>query len=196
MPMIPVEPGYVATIVTDLEMRERPPIKPVPDGTLQLVRWRRAEPDTYRALFRRVGMPWLWFSRLILQDDVLTAIIHDDAVELYAVVDSRGLEVGMLELDFRQHADCEIAYFGLIPELTGGGHGRWLMARTMALAWREGIDRVWVHTCTLDHPSALNFYRAQGFVAIKREVETFADPRLTGALPEDAAPQIPLLRRR
>lgn len=160
MPLIPVEPGYVATIVTDLEMRERPKARPVAASALQLVRWPKAAPEKYRALFRRVGMPWLWFSRLILEDDALTAIIHDPAVELYAVVDRKGLEVGMLELNFRKAPDCEIAYFGLIPELTGSGHGRWLMARTMALAWRDGVERVWVHTCTLDHPSALNFYRA------------------------------------
>ena len=67
------------------------------------------------------------------------------------------------------------------------------MAETLARAWRPGITRVWVHTCTLDHPSALGFYRAQGFTAIARTVETFADPRITGLLPVDAAPQIPLL---
>jgi GNAT superfamily N-acetyltransferase len=99
----------------------------------------------------------------------------------------------MLELDFRESGQCEIAYFGLVPELAGHGHGRWLMAQTLALAWVPGIERLWVHTCTLDHPSALNFYRAQGFVPFARAVETFDDPRLGGVLPRDAAPQIPLL---
>jgi GNAT superfamily N-acetyltransferase len=140
-----------------------------------------------------VGAPWLWFSRLVMPDNALSAILTDSAVEVYAVVDPTGIEVGMLELDFRKNADCEIAYFGLIPELAGAGHGRWLMAQTMTLAWRSGVERVWVHTCTLDHPSALNFYRSQGFSAINREVETFSDPRIIGVLPPDAAPQIPLL---
>ena len=62
-----------------------------------------------------------------------------------------------------------------------------------ALAWRKHVARVWVHTCTLDHPRALDFYRKAGFTAISRTIETFADPRLTGALPADSAPQIPLL---
>lgn len=128
-----------------------------------------------------------------MPDDELSAILANSAVELHAVVDPAGVEVGMLELDFRKSPDCEIAYFGLVPELAGAGHGRWLMAQTMALAWRAGVECVWVHTCTLDHPSALNFYRAQGFVAINREVETFPDPRIIGVLPRDAAPQIPLL---
>lgn len=99
----------------------------------------------------------------------------------------------MVELDFRQPAACEISYFGLVPELAGQGHGRWLMAETLARAWNRGVERVWLHTCTLDHPGALGFYRAQGFVAIKRTIETFPDPRTSGVLPRDAAPQIPLL---
>ncbi|MDB5701813.1 MAG: family N-acetyltransferase [Sphingomonadales bacterium] len=138
----------------------------------------------------------MWFSRLVMPDDALQAIIGDPGIEVYAVVDPAGIEVGMLELDYREPPACEISFFGLIPELNGKGHGRWLMAQAQARAWRADINRVWVHTCTLDHPSALNFYRAQGFTAFQREVETFSDPRLTGQMPADTAPQIPLLSRR
>lgn len=187
-------PGdHLATIVTHLEMRGRTALRPIPESRLRLVRWPAPELAKYRALFTRVGAPWLWFSRLVMPDNELSAILTDSAIEVYAVVDPTGIEVGMLELDFRKNADCEIAYFGLIPELAGAGHGRWLMAQTMTLAWRSEVERVWVHTCTLDHPSALNFYRSQGFSAINREVETFSDPRIIGVLPPDAAPQIPLL---
>nr|MBA3897781.1 GNAT family N-acetyltransferase [Sphingomonadaceae bacterium] len=126
----------------------------------------------------------------------LSAIVNNASVDVYAAVDRAGLEVGMLELDFRAEGQCEIAYLGLIPELAGKGHGRWLMAEALSRAWRAGIERVWVHTCTLDHPSALNFYRAQGFTPFRRQVETFDDPRAFGVLPADAAPQIPLLSRR
>jgi GNAT superfamily N-acetyltransferase len=191
--MTQVPGDHLATIVTDLEMRVRPALRPMPESRLRLVRWPTPTLAKYRALFARVGTPWLWFSRLVMPDDELSAILTDSAVELYAVVDPTGIEVGMLELDFRKSRDCEIAYFGLVPELSGAGHGRWLMAQTMALAWRSGVECIWVHTCTLDHPSALNFYRAQGFTPICREVETFPDPRITGVLPRDAAPQIPLL---
>ena len=193
MGMTPVPHDHLATIVTDLEMRVRPPLRPSPDSRLRLIRWHQPDLNKYRILFTRVGAPWLWFSRLVMADDALQGIIGDAQVEIYAVVDPAGIEVGMLELDFRKRPDCEIAYLGLVPELTGGGHGRWLMAQTLALAWRAHVECVWVHTCTLDHPSALGFYRAQGFVAIKRKIETFPDPRLIGVLPRDAAPQIPLL---
>ncbi len=195
MGMIHIPDDQVATIVTTLEMTQRPRARPMPSASLRLVHWDAPAPEKYRALFRRVGGPWLWFSRLVIDEAALVAIIHDPAVEVYAVVDRTGIEVGMLELDFSEAGACEIGYFALIPELAGRGLGRWLMAQALALAWRGGVGRVWVHTCTLDHPRALGFYRAQGFVAIKRTVETFPDPRVSGVLPTDAAPQVPLLAR-
>ena len=66
-------------------------------------------------------------------------------------------------------------------------------AQAKALAWRPGIERFWVHTCTLDSPAALGFYIKAGFTPFAREVETFADPRLAGVLPREAAPHVPLL---
>lgn len=196
MGLTPVRDDAVAAIVTTLELRQKPPLRPLPASRLRLVRWEMPTPERYRALFRRVGAPWLWFSRLVIDEAALLAIIHDPAVAVYAAVDPAGIEVGMVELDFRTPGACEISYFALIPELAGQGLGRWLMAETLARAWTKGIERVWLHTCTLDHPSALNFYRAQGFTAIGRTIETFPDPRLTGHLPPETAPQIPLLSRR
>lgn len=193
MGLTPVPADEIATIVTTLEMTKRPAPRPLPESPLQLTAWAIPDPAKYRALFRRVGAPWLWFSRLAMDDATLTRIIHAPAVAVFAVLDRRGIEVGMLELDFRERGTCELAYLGLIPELAGHGHGRWLMAHALMRAWAKGIERVWVHTCTLDHPSALGFYRASGFTAVSRTIETFPDPRVAGLLPADAAPQIPLL---
>ncbi len=188
-----VVPGELAAVVTSLEMRERPRPRPLPAVPLTLVRWKDPSANAYRTLFARVGATWLWFSRLLLDDAALLDIIGDSAVEVSAVFDRRGIEIGLLELDFRVAGECEIAFLGLVPELAGHGHGRWLMAQALAMGWRKHVTRMWVHTCTLDHPSALNFYRAQGFVPFARAVETFADPRLLGVLPRDAAPQVPLI---
>lgn len=193
MALTPVADAELAAIVTSLEMRERPRPKPIPASPFRLVRWPAPSAAAYRTLFTRIGAPWLWFSRLMLDDEALLAIIGDPAVEVYAVADRAGIEIGILELDFRTPGECEIGFFGLIAELGGKGHGRWLMAETLARAWRKDVARVWVHTCTLDHPSALNFYRAQGFTPFARAIEIFADPRLLGVLPLDAAPHIPLL---
>lgn len=193
MGLTPVPPGEIATIVTFLEMTRRPPARPLPPSPLRLARWAKPGPEQYRTLFRRVGEKWLWFSRLAMDDAALVQIIHDPAVEIHAVLDPKGIEIGLIELDFRQPPDCKIAFFGLVPELAGRQLGRWMMAQVMALGWRKGVDRLTVHSCTLDHPSALGFYVAQGFTACRRVVETFADPRLAGHLPRTAAPQIPLL---
>jgi GNAT superfamily N-acetyltransferase len=188
-----VPDGEIATIVTSLHMLERPKPRALPSSDLRLDRWREPSPDRYRTLFRRVGEPWLWFSRLVMDEAALIAIIHHPSVEIYAVTDARGIELGLLELDFRDAGTCELSFFGLVPELTGRGDGRWLMGHALALAWRPDVTRVWVHTCTLDHPRALNFYRAQGFVPYGRAVETFTDPRVLGLLPADAAPHVPLI---
>ncbi|WP_313806120.1 GNAT family N-acetyltransferase [Sphingobium sp.] len=195
MSLTPVPDGQIATVVTYMEMRERPKPAPTPLAPLRLAPWKMPAPAAYRTLFRRVGEPWLWFSRLAMSDGELGAIIHDPAVEIYAVIDLRGVEVGLLELDFRSLPDCELAFFGLIPDLTGKGLGQWLMAQAKALAWRREVTRFWVHSCTLDSPSALAFYRKAGFVPYKREVEIFADPRLAGLLSPDAAPHAPMLKR-
>lgn len=193
MTLTPVQPGELGAIVTSLEMRERPRLRPLPASPLRLARW--AEPDlgNYRALFRRVGSPWLWFSRLVLDDEALAAIIRHPQVEVHAVIDRAGIEVGMLELDFRASGECELAFFGLVPELTGKGLGGWMMGHALVLGWRKTVERMWVHTCSLDHPGALAFYRRHGFVPFARAIETFADPRLIGILPRDAAPQTPLI---
>ncbi|MFV0622804.1 GNAT family N-acetyltransferase [Sphingomonas sp. ac-8] len=191
MGLIPVRADEVATVVTSLEMRTRPPLRPLPDAPLRLVPWPMPDLGKYRALFRRVGEPWLWFSRLVMDDDRLAAIVHDPGIAVYAAVDRQGIEVGMLELDYRRAGECELSYFALVPELVGRGFGRWLMAQALALAWRKDVARLWVHTCTLDHPRALGFYRASGFVPFKRTVETFADPRTSGILSPNAAPHYP-----
>ncbi|TKD51269.1 GNAT family N-acetyltransferase [Sphingomonas baiyangensis] len=196
MGLTPVPPGHVAAVVTALTMTERPRPRPFPDAPLSLVRWQAPPSDRYRTLFARVGAPWLWFSRLAMDEAQLRAILDDRDVAVFAATDRKGVEVGMLELDFRTAGEGLIQYFGLVPELTGRGHGRWLMAHALAQGWREGVERMRVNTCTLDHPHALGFYRAQGFAVESRVIETFADPRLTGLLPPDAAPQIPLLSRR
>lgn len=190
----PIPDGHIAAIVTSLEMTERPPLRPMPAGELRLERWEAPALEKYRLLYRRVGEPWLWFSRLVMADEELAAIIHDPDVMIWAVTDRRGIEVGILELDFREAGQCELAFFGLIPALNGKGHGRWLMAMALQAAWaRKGVVRLWVHTCTLDGPGALSFYMKSGFTPYQRQLETFADPRLTGHLPREAAPQIPII---
>jgi GNAT superfamily N-acetyltransferase len=187
-----VRDGELAAVVTYLEMRA-PPEQPIPSSPLRLQRVEVPQPEHYRDLFRLIGSPWLWFSRLILDDAHLAEIIQHPKVELYSVRDESDREVGMVELDFREPHQCELSFIGLVPELSGKGHGKWLLGEAVSRAWREGVDRVHVHTCSLDHPAALAAYRRAGFVPFKRAVERFPDPRLLGILPRDCAPQIPIV---
>jgi GNAT superfamily N-acetyltransferase len=189
MALIPIEPGYLGTVVTYLEMTARPLPRPVDARHLRLKRWPSPEPGKYRLLFRRVGTRWLWYSRLLMDDARLAAELG----EVHAVVDAAGIEVGMLELDFGGEGECLIRFLGLVPELAGQGHGDWLFAETLRLAWRPGVKRVAVHTCTLDHPAALPAYLKAGFTAYRRAFESFPDPRLAGVVPADSAPQLPLV---
>lgn len=187
--LIDVTGGHVAAVVTFLEMTERPRPLAISESPLRLDHWTAVDPDRYRRLFRRVGAKWLWFSRLAMDDATLMA----NVAEVHAVLDPAGEEAGLIELDFRNPGECLIRFLGLVPELAGQGHGRWLFARTLDLAWRTDVERVRVHTCTLDHPAALPAYLRAGFRACSRAFESFPDPRLAGLLPRDCAPQVPLL---
>jgi len=189
----PVPPGKLASIVTALHMLSPPESADLPNPIgVSLSKVLEPEVDPYLALFRQIGADWLWFSRLAMPVQAVQAILSDPAVEIIIV--KRGdAEIGLLELDFRQPGDCEIAFFGFVPGETGKGLGGWLMNEGLRRAWREGINRVWIHTCTMDHPAALTFYRRHGFVVYERAVEIVDDPRLTGVLPRDAASHVSVI---
>ncbi|MCF3640507.1 GNAT family N-acetyltransferase [Rhizobium sp. TRM95111] len=188
-----VPPGKLAAVVTSLEMRERPGKGRDPEQPgLTLRHVAAPATDWYRDLYRRIGTEWLWVSRLVMPAEELTSIIADPAVEVWAVL-REGKAEGLLELDFREAGSCELAFFGLTPAIIGQGAGRWLMNRAIERAWSRSIRRFWVHTCSIDHPSALGFYIRSGFVPYQRQIEVFDDPRLSGLLPRDAAPHVPLI---
>jgi GNAT superfamily N-acetyltransferase len=184
-------PGKLANLVTFLEMHARPSerFEERDDATIAAV---RPDVDAYRNMFRRIGAPYLWSSRLTLSDRSLQAILDDPDVENYELR-RNGSPDGMLELDFREPGSCEVAFFGLVREAQGRGLGRYLMRFALQRAWERSIRRVWLHTCTLDHPGAIAFYRKCGFEPYKRQFEISDDPRAAGLLPLDAAPHIPLL---
>jgi GNAT superfamily N-acetyltransferase len=199
-PTPPVPKGYsiiparhVANVATFLEMRSKPEVslQPPADG-LTLERWQEIDLACYRALFKLIGENWLWYSRLVIPDHELLRIFRDPRIEIYRLLD-HGRVVGFLELDFSEEGECELSFFGLVPEAIGRGAGRFLMNEAICLAWTKPITRFWVHTCTFDHPAALSFYRRTGFTPYQVAVEIHPDPRLTGHMPRSAAPQVPII---
>ncbi len=189
-----VPAGKIANVVTCLEMRERPPARPVPpvEAALRVDRWETPELAAYRALFREIGEEWMWFSRLVMPDDQLSAILGDPDVHVYALKDGER-RVGLLELDFRTPGECELTFFGLVTDAIGQGAGRILMNTAIDKAWDRPIDRFWVHTCHFDHPGAVSFYQRSGFHPYAFMVEVTDDPRLTGQMRRDAARHVPLI---
>ena len=189
----PVPAGHIATVVTYLEMTERPAPRraPPPEGA-EVALWAEPGLEDYRDLIRRIGTDWLWSSRLRLTDAALEEVIRHSDVEVWRLM--RGeVPLGIAELDFRKAPDCELAFFGVAPEAVGTTAARHLMTAAIGRAWERPIARLFLHTCTLDSPRALGFYRRSGFRDYARAVEVGPDPRLDGTLPRDAAPQVALI---
>jgi GNAT superfamily N-acetyltransferase len=196
-----VPPGKLAAVVTSLEMFAPAPPRPEADNASdgwELRHIEHPDPDWYHDLFKRVGEDWLWFSRLVMPRQALTAIIHDPLVEVFGLWKGDRAE-GLLELDFRVEDECELSFFGVTAPLIGSGAGRWMMNRAIARAWSHPsrpIRRLWLHTCSLDHPGALAFYVRSGFVAYRRQIEVADDPRLSGRAIKTAAPHVPIIAAR
>jgi len=189
-----VPPGHVANVTTFLEMTAPPAHRQrqIYAPELALKPWRDPDLAAYRTLFKTIGEDWLWYSRLMMADEKLSGILGNPDIGLYRLfrVDK---VAGLLELDFHRAGECELSFFGLVPEEIGKGAGRLMMTEAIRLAWAKPIERFWVHTCSFDHPAALSFYRRSGFTPYQTAIEIHPDPRLTGHMPREAAPQIPII---
>lgn len=184
----------IALVVTFLEMTA-PPVAPLAGERqdVSLERWVAPDVADYKRLFREIGEDWLWCGRLMLSDDRLKAVLTAAGNEVYTpVIDGR--QMGLLEIDYSDPENPELAYFGLVPSAVGSGLGRWLMQQAMAMVWsRPPSKRFWLHTCTGDSPQAIGFYRSCGFKPYKRAIEVMDDPRATGLLAKDKGPHVPYL---
>jgi GNAT superfamily N-acetyltransferase len=174
-------PDALDVTITYLEMREQPPRGPAhPPRLTEKIALMRAERPTvgfYRYLYTAVGGPWLWYERNRLSDEALTAIVQDEKVEV-CVLYYGGTPAGYAELDFRTEGEVELAYFGLIPDFIGLGLGGYMLDWAIDSAWSRNPRRLWVNTCTLDHPAALSVYQKAGFVPYDQETIQIKDPRV------------------
>jgi GNAT superfamily N-acetyltransferase len=162
-------------ITYHLEMTDPGALRPSrADGTGLEVRQAKVPcPELNRFLYTAVGGDWYWLDRLPWTYDRWLAYL--DRPELQTWVGwVAGNPAGYFELEAQPGANVEIAYFGLLPAFTGRGLGGLLLTRAVERAWQMGAARVWVHTCSLDHPGALANYLARGFRVFK-EVETHED---------------------
>lgn len=184
--------GRFRSVVTYLEMRAPPQGPPEPPrADVRLERWDAPGLDAYLALFHRIGDRWLWFGRLLAAPQEILDLVRAPGYEVWRLW--AGADVaGLCELDRRRPGEVQVVYFGLVPERIGGGLGGWFLRAMLREAWHNDVHRVWLHTCTEDHPDALAVYRRVGFRPYREAVEWVRDPRLRGLLPRDAGPHVPL----
>ena len=124
--------------------------------------------ELFRFLYVEVGRNYHWIDRLPWTDDDIRAHLArpENAVWLMTYNNERA---GYFELRKCEDGSVEIAYFGLLPQFIGRGLGKHLLTCATEQAWKDGANRVWLHTCTLDDPAALPNYLKRGFRPFKTE---------------------------
>ncbi len=182
----------LTTVITYLEMLERPTRPPVPMPAGRKLALMRAEAPTVafaRFLYNTAGRQWWWYERRQMADAALGAVVQDPKYETY-VLYVEGTPAGYFEIDRRQDDIAELAYFGLMPEFIGQRLGPYLLDQALERAWTgpPAPKRVWVNTCDMDHPKALSLYQRAGFVPYDRRVKEFDDPRPLGLAPQGPQP--------
>jgi GNAT superfamily N-acetyltransferase len=162
---------------TYLEMTSPSSLRPkrAPDVRLEVVRAEIPSPELNRFFYTEVGAGWYWHDRLSWSHEQWLAYLAREDLETW-VGYVRGTPAGYFELE-RNGVDVELAYFGLLPSFVGKGLGADLLTAAVERAWKMNAQRVWVHTCDLDHPAALANYVARGFNVYRTEktVELLSD---------------------
>jgi GNAT superfamily N-acetyltransferase len=149
---------------------------PRPDAHVE-----RAEipsPELSRFLYTAVGGPWYWTGRLGWDYARWLAYLDRPLVETLVIYAS-GTPAGYMELEVQAEDNVEITQFGLLPRFIGQRLGGYLLSAGVQRAWDQGAKRVWVHTCTLDGPHALDNYRARGLRVYDQKTEIWDMPDST-----------------
>jgi len=127
-----------------------------------------------RFLYQFIGGAWEWTDKLPWSDEQWKSYAENDNLRTW-IAYCKGSPAGYYELQ-KQGGDVEILYFGLAPGFIGKGFGGYFLTQAIKSAWEwKGANRVWVHTCTLDHPGALQNYKARGMEVYKVETACKAD---------------------
>jgi GNAT superfamily N-acetyltransferase len=157
----------VKTTYVQMFAHFRRDVPPWRDG-IQVVHAKKPMLAYYRFLYDTVGRDWNWTSLKKLSEAELLAIIHDPRDEVHVLfVD--GVPAGFVELDRRVEGEIEISQFGLMPEFIGQGLGKSFLQWAINRAWSCNPKRLWLHTNTEDHPTALPNYLKGGFAIYRVE---------------------------
>ncbi len=154
---------------TFLEMRAASSVVPFafPDVEAVVRRLDVVPGSLYRYLYREVGRPWHWLDRWDWSDARVAEHLASGGIEIWLLTVA-GTPAGYFELH-RTAREVEVCYFGLLPQFTGQRLGPALLTVAAQHAWSTEPDRVWLHTCSLDHPAAIANYQRVGFVSYREE---------------------------
>lgn len=136
-------------------------------GSVHFEHWENPAAEYYLELYQEVGNAWGWTGRLLKSDKELAAILKSANNEVWLFKVENEI-AGFFEL-VRAEKGAEIVYLGLKPEWIGKGLGQKLIQASVFVAGQNG-EKVWLHTCDRDHPTALQAYLKAGFVIEKELV--------------------------
>lgn len=140
------------------------------DQPLTVEKVRLPNPALNHFFFVNVGQPWRWTSRLSWDYGQWKTWLATEGVSTW-VGYHEGAPCGYIEFH-EVNSAVEIKFFGLLPQYVGRGLGGVFLSEAIRIAWSFQPQRVWLHTCTLDHKHALKNYLARGFVIYDQEVDT------------------------
>lgn len=155
-------PSQVVTFYLEMTDRSQLLASSAPSSEWNVLRVGLPCPELNRFFYYEVGAKWRWIDRLDWTDDKWLAYVGRPELETWVAYLS-GTPVGYFELEAQPSGDVQLMYLGLLPRFIGRGCGGALLTAAIERAWDMGAKRVWVHTCSLDHPSALSNYQARGF---------------------------------
>ena len=119
--------------------------------------------------YKQVGKKHRWIDRLSWTDEKWINFISNKNLETYVISESEDL-IGFFELLYNPKLkETEISYFGLLEKHIGKGIGGYALSEAIKKSFEKNIKRVWLHTCTLDHPNALKNYIARGMKVFRKE---------------------------
>jgi len=120
--------------------------------------------------YKNIGQNHKWVDRLVWTETQWIDYVSKDKVQTYILKYKDDL-VGFFELIFHfEKKEVEIAYFGILEEFRNKKLGSYLLSQAIKKSFSQNIDRVWVHTCSLDHKNALNNYIARVMKIFKTEI--------------------------
>ncbi len=118
--------------------------------------------------YKNVGKKHQWVDRLIWSETQWIDYVSSKKLKTYIFRHKENL-AGFFELIFHKNKEIEIAYFGLLEEFQNKKLGSYLLSEAIKISFSENINRVWLHTCSLDHRNALNNYISRGMKIFKTE---------------------------